>query len=41
MHLHRDALQQLVVYPEMLKNEFWNDLADGFPQTRYLGRSTD
>ena len=38
--VHRNALQELEVYPEMLKDVFWDDLAQGFPQTRYLGRST-
>lgn len=33
----RDELQGMVVYPEVLKEEFWNDLANGFPETRYLG----
>lgn len=25
------------VYPPELKDEFWQDLAEGFPETRYLG----
>lgn len=33
----RDEIQQLTVYPEMLKNEFWEDLRNGFSSTRYLG----
>ena len=39
--VHRDDLQGMVVYPEILKDGFWQDLARGFPETRYLGRSKD
>lgn len=34
----KDALQDMTVYPEILKNDFWDDVARGFPETRYLGR---
>lgn len=37
--LHKDDLQTLTVYPEILKDSFWDDLARGFPQTAYLGRT--
>ncbi len=33
----RETIKSLVVYPEILKDEFWQDLQDGFPETRYLG----
>lgn len=33
----RDELHNIIVYPEVLKDEFWNDLAKGFLETRYLG----
>lgn len=39
--IHKDEVQNLVVYPEILKDEFWDDLANGYPETRYLGRSSD
>ncbi len=36
--LSRDAMQALTVYPRVLRDVFWEeDLAQGFPQTRYLG----
>ena len=33
----RDAMRALVVCPRTLQNGFWDDLANGFPQTRYSG----
>jgi ADP-ribose pyrophosphatase YjhB (NUDIX family) len=33
----RAQLQELTVHPEILKDQFWDDLKAGFPQTRYLG----
>lgn len=33
----KDEIGDMVVYPEILKNGFWDDLAKGFPRTRYLG----
>lgn len=33
----QNQLEELVVYPEILKTQFWNDLESGFPKTRYLG----
>jgi ADP-ribose pyrophosphatase YjhB (NUDIX family) len=33
----QDAMKNLVVFPRTLQDSFWEDLADGFPQTRYLG----
>lgn len=38
--VHRDDLQKLVIYPEILQDEFWNDYAQGFPETKYLGKSS-
>lgn len=38
--LTRLELQALTVYPPMLKDELWQDLADGFPTARYLGVET-
>jgi ADP-ribose pyrophosphatase YjhB (NUDIX family) len=35
--ISQQDLQNLTVYPEILKSDFWHDLADGFPQTKYLG----
>ena len=37
--VHRDDLPGIVVYPEILKDGFWRDLARGVRDTRYLGRS--
>lgn len=36
--VHRDELDSLTVYPEELKSDFWDHLAEGFPTTIYLGR---
>ena len=33
----RGELEALCVYPEMLRDTFWDDLADGFAEMRYLG----
>jgi hypothetical protein len=38
--VHRDDLRGLVIYPEVLQDEFWDDFAQGFPQTKYLGKSS-
>ena len=27
----------LKVYPDIIRNYFWTDLENGFPETRYLG----
>ncbi|MBI2855370.1 MAG: NUDIX hydrolase [Chloroflexi bacterium] len=35
--LSREDMEGLTVYPEILKGQFWEDLAQGFPDTRYLG----
>lgn len=37
--LSREELSPLTVYPEVLRDEFWTDLANGLPETRYLGLS--
>lgn len=34
-------LQNKSLFPAILKNEFWNDLAAGFPQVKYLGQTSD
>lgn len=33
----RDQLQPLNIYPSIMYDQFWSDLEDGFPCTRYLG----
>lgn len=35
--LGRDEMTELVVWPECLVEGFWEDLAEDFPQVRYLG----
>jgi 8-oxo-dGTP diphosphatase len=35
--ISRAELPDLLVYPEILQQEFWDDLATGFPETKYLG----
>ena len=35
--LSRQDMQGLTVYPELLRDDFWDDLASGFPAVRYLG----
>ncbi len=35
----KGEMQDMVVYPEILKDAFWEDVAQGFPKSRYLGRS--
>jgi len=32
-----DGLQRVIVYPEILKNEFWADVSDKYVGTKYLG----
>jgi hypothetical protein len=36
--LSREELKAVEVFPEILKDEFWKDLAGGFPTVKYLGR---
>lgn len=36
--LSREELNGLTVYPKELHDSFWDDLAQGFPEVRYLGR---
>lgn len=36
----KEELQSIVVFPEILKDEFWDDRAAGFPTIKYLGRQT-
>jgi 8-oxo-dGTP pyrophosphatase MutT (NUDIX family) len=33
----REELADLEVYPEVLRDRFWDDLEAGFPQMQYLG----
>ena len=35
--LSRREMEDETVYPDLLKDEFWEDLAKGFPEVRYLG----
>ena len=35
--LSREEMREIIVYPEVLKDGFWNDLEEGFPSARYLG----
>ena len=35
--LSRQEMRDAVVYPEMLKDDFWDDLDRGFPEVVYLG----
>ena len=35
--LSREEMREIIVYPEVLKDSFWDDLEAGFPITRYLG----
>ena len=37
--MSRREMAGLPVYPEILKDQFWADLAGGFSQMRYLGRA--
>jgi hypothetical protein len=38
----REAMAALTVYPGYLQTEaFWQDAAQGFSQTKYLGRITE
>ena len=34
--VHRSEMQGMTISPDVLKTTFWDDLADGFPTTRYL-----
>ncbi len=36
--LSRDELQNKVVFPEILKDDFWNDYKNNFSEVKYLGR---
>ncbi len=38
--VHKDMMQKMVIYPEIIKNVFWDDFAEGFPVTKYLGKSS-
>jgi len=34
----KEDLQKMVVFPEILKDKFWDDLKTDFSSTKYLGR---
>lgn len=34
----KEELKDIIVFPEILRDEFWDDYAAGFPNTKYLGR---
>lgn len=36
----RDQLEPIIVYPEVLRDRFWQDLIDGFPTIYHLGLQT-
>ncbi|HKK54257.1 MAG TPA: NUDIX hydrolase [Patescibacteria group bacterium] len=36
--LSESELKDIVVYPEIIKDEFWKDCVVGFSNTKYLGR---
>jgi ADP-ribose pyrophosphatase YjhB (NUDIX family) len=35
--LSREEMREIIVYPEVLKDDFWDDLEEGFPSAKYLG----
>lgn len=35
----REEIQTMNVFPPILKDVFWHDLAEGFPEIKYLGKS--
>lgn len=35
--VHRQHMQEMDIVPDIIKTTFWDDLAAGFPKTRYLG----
>ena len=37
--MDRAEILQNTVYPEILRDVFWQDVDNGFPEVRYLGRS--
>lgn len=37
----KEELQNIVVFPEILKDKFWDDYALGFPAIKYLGRQVE
>lgn len=34
----REALKQITVFPDLIRDRFWEDLAAGFPHPWYFGR---
>ena len=37
--MNQAEILQTTVYPEILRDLFWQDVQNGFPEVRYLGRS--
>ena len=37
----REAIQNMIVFPEILYDEFWDDLQAGFPVVRYLPQRSE
>ena len=35
--VRRDEMDGMVIFPEEIKKEFWDDVASGFSRTKYLG----
>ena len=35
--VRRDEMDGMVIFPEEIKKEFWDDVASGFSGTKYLG----
>ena len=35
--VRRDEMAGMTIYPEEIKTSLWDDLANGFPETKYLG----
>jgi len=38
--LSKEELKDVIVFPEMLKDEFWDDYIADFPSIKYLGRQS-
>lgn len=36
-YFHKEELRDLVVFPEIIKDEMWEDYRSGFPEIRFLG----
>ncbi len=40
-YFDREELKKETVFPEILKNEMWNDHKSGFPSIKFIGVETD